>query len=88
MNKFVTQFNDDAINAQADSDTLSLSTAAADALESECWDLVKLYASSLNVEFVDEDGEPIDDDEIDCYCAKTVQDAILKLFTDAGFTIK
>ncbi len=55
-----------------------------DELEYECWELILKYASwfGLDVKGID------DEDDVDFYSAKQVQDTILKLFIESGIRFK
>ncbi len=54
-----------------------------DDLEYECWNLIKQYAGAFGFEVKNLDE---DEDDIDFYAAKSVQDKIIELFEEAGIT--
>ena len=55
-----------------------------DALEYDCFDLVKRYCDALGLEIIGEDGE----DSISFDIAKDIQDLILSIFEKAGVRFK
>lgn len=87
MNKFTVLLGDDVVHAQAESNEINLPTGISDVLEIDCWDLIRSYAAAFGISLTDENGDPIDDDEVDFCCAKAVHEAVLKIFSDAGFVI-
>lgn len=78
--KFKHQFGDTAI-CEAKSDIIKIGLTTFDILEYDCWNLIKKYGDLFGIDISAEDN-------IDFYAAKTVQDAILELFKDAGFKFK
>lgn len=56
-----------------------------DGLEYDCWNLIKKYAGAFGFKVKNTDGE---EDDIDFYAAKEVQEKIIELFKEAGITFK
>ena len=52
-----------------------------DGLEYDCWELIKKYAGAFGFKIENVDG---DEDAIDFYAAKKIQDGIIELFEEAG----
>lgn len=74
---FTASFGEDA-TATAESKEIIKNLNTFDSLEYECWDLIKKYGEHFGIKITAED-------DIDFLAAKTVQDSILNLFTEAGF---
>ncbi len=56
-----------------------------DELEYDCWELIKKYAGAFGFKVENVDG---DEDTIDFYAAKKIQDGIIELFEEAGIVFK
>ena len=54
-----------------------------DSLEYECWDLFKSYCENLNIEVKSKWKE---DNHIDFYIAKAIQEKIFSIIEEAGLT--
>ena len=80
--KVINSLSDDNILLSKDDNFIELKTQILDELEYECFELFKKYAVAFNIEIID-----TDDDKIDFYTAKTIQDTIIKIFEDTGFKI-
>ncbi len=52
-----------------------------DELEYDCWKLIKKYAGAFGFSVENIDGE---NDDIDFYAAKQIQDRIIELFEESG----
>lgn len=79
-NNFITEFGDFR-EVRRKSNVIDVSKLGFfDELEYEVWDVVLKYMKKFNIE--------IDDNEIDFYTAKEIQECILKQFTYAGFEFK
>lgn len=68
---------------QKNDNNIELKTEVLDELEYDCFDLFKKYAAAFGIEIIDKDN-----DEIDFFTAKTIQDAIIQIFENTGFKIK
>ena len=79
--EYIRDFGDGTI-AKAKNRVLPVNLNTFDSLEYDCWDLIKKYAEYFDIKLENEDRNK---DDIDFYAAKAVQDAVLGLFTKAGF---
>lgn len=66
--------------AKATSEKIIIGMNTFDEVEYDCWELIKKYAALFDVQL-----ECEDDEEPDFWMAKQVQEAVLNLFTGAGF---
>lgn len=78
--KFQCRFGDTGL-CKANNNTIEIGLNTLDEIEYDCWKLIKKYGDLFDIDISAEDN-------IDFYSAKTVQDAILELFKDAGFEFK
>lgn len=62
---------------------IELKTSTLDSLEYDCFDLFKAYAKAFDITL-----EATEDEEIDFYTSKQIQDKIIDLFKECGFEIK
>ena len=76
---FETIFGDVTI-AKSTSKILSVNLNIFDSLEYDCWELIKKYTEQFGIELGNEDG-------IDFYASKAVQDVVIGLFVEAGFVL-
>ena len=83
MKKINLPLGDNSILLSKDDINIELKTKILDELEYDCFDLFKKYAAAFDMEIIDENTE-----EIDFFTAKTIQDAVIKIFEDTGFKIK
>ena len=83
MKKINLPLGDNNIILSKDDINIELKTEVLDELEYDCFDLFKKYAAAFGIEMLDEDNN-----EIDFFTAKTIQDAVIKIFEDAGFKPK
>lgn len=75
-------FGDDCF-AIAKQKEINLNTNISDELEYDCWELIESYADAFEIKLSNNDGSP---GCISFDLAKRVQETILKIFKDSGFT--
>jgi|GEM_PF-4665788 len=73
----------DGTQIRARNKNIDINTDLFDDLENDCWKLFKQYAAAFDVEL-----KLKDPNDVDFYIAKTIQDTILDIFTEAGFHLK